>query len=73
MDRTPYIQETVRTLPLMEGRTIGNIRTVGSFTSGRANEVTGLNIEFTDGTVVSLNAENIAGLGVLDVARSTGL
>lgn len=67
LGRQAYNDETFRTLPLMEGRTIKSVLTVGSFES---NEVTGLRFYFTDGTEVTIDQPNQQ---PIDVARSRGL
>ena len=66
-DREPYITETFRTIPLMKGRTIKGVFTVGSFANPK--EVVGFRIEFTDGAEVTVHAVD----GPLDIARSRGL
>lgn len=65
--RQRYNDETYRTLPLIEGKTID-----ATFTqvSTETNEVTGLRIRFTDGTEVTLDSPRNT---PIDLARSVGL
>lgn len=66
--RQRYIDETWRTIPLLEGKTIRDTFTTGSFDPDLSREVFGLRVVFTDGTEITINSDS-----PIDIARGNGL
>jgi hypothetical protein len=65
--RIRYNEETFRTIPLIEGKTIKSVLTTSNI---KTHETTGLRLVFTDGTEATITQPDNA---PVDLARSRGL